>query len=393
MGVIGALLVLQPELAKTAAPPVYVVQISVDGLKPQYLQQLLDAGQAPNFAKLKAEGAWTFNARTDYDWTITLPNHTSMLTGRPVNDKYSTTGTGHRWTTNTTPPAGTTLHGNAGYYVASAFDVAHDNGYATGLYASKDKFVVYRDSYDATNGALDVTGADNGRNKIDVYVNNDLNSTAMFAAYLANMNANPTNYTFVHFNDPDTAGHASGWGSTPYLDAVKAVDAKLGQMFAQIAGNALMNGNTTIILSADHGGTGTGHSTQTDANNYVIEMMLRGPNIPANTDLYTRGELRVAAIGAELDDSGIEHQQPDKCVRAGSVARDGDAHPDSDCDGDRDFDTDGGAEHGPIRGGGGFRGEQQHPGDGRIESDPGLERGLRDDGWGQQLLHGEQRRV
>ena len=113
VGVIGALLVLQPELAKTAPPPIYVVQISVDGLKPQYLQQLLDAGQAPNFAKLKAEGAWTLNARTDYDWTITLPNHTSMLTGRPVNDKYSTVGTGHRWTTtastdqnmpNVTPP-------------------------------------------------------------------------------------------------------------------------------------------------------------------------------------------------------------------------------------------------------------------------------------------------
>lgn len=264
----------------------YVVHISVDGLKPQVLQQLLTAGQAPNFQKLMNEGAWTLNARTDYDYTITLPNHTDMLTGRSVNDKYGISNSGHHWTTNTTPPAGTTLQSNAGYYIASAFDVAHDNGFSTGLYASKDKFVVFRDTYNATNGAPDVTGPDNGRNKIDVYVNNDLNSTAMFNTFLTNMAANPTNYTFVHFNDTDTAGHSYGWGSTQYQTALMNVDAKLGQLFNLIANSPQMNGNTTIILSADHGGSGTNHSTVTNVEHYTIEFMLWGPDIPANTDLY-----------------------------------------------------------------------------------------------------------
>ncbi|MBK8834495.1 MAG: alkaline phosphatase family protein [Anaerolineae bacterium] len=288
LGFAGGVVAQAPKAAGALTPPVYVVHISVDGLRPEYLQQLLTAGQAPNFARLKAEGAWTFNARTDYDITVTLPNHVSMLTGRPINNKYGITNSGHRWTLNSTPPPGATLHTNAGYYVASAFDVAHDNGYSTALYASKDKFVLFRDSYNATNGALDVTGANNGRQKIDVYVNNDQNSTAMFSTFLTNMTASPTNYTFLHFTDPDTAGHAGGWGSAAYMATLTNIDAKLGQLFGLIAGSSLLAGNTTIILGADHGGVGTDHSNATLWENYVIEMMLWGPSMSRQIRISTR---------------------------------------------------------------------------------------------------------
>ncbi len=315
-GFAGAVVAQTPKAAKAAPPPVYVVHISVDGLRPAFLQQLISAGQAPNFAKLKAEGAWTFNARTDYDITVTLPNHVSMLTGRPIYNKYGLSNSGHRWTLNSTPPAGTTLHSNAGYYVASAFDVAHDNGYSTGLYASKDKFVLFRDSYNAANGALDVTGVDNGRNKIDVYVNNDQNSTAMFSTFLTNMSAAPTNYTFVHFTDPDTAGHASGWGSAAYLATITNIDAKLGQLFGLIAGSSLLAGNTTIILGADHGGVGNDHSNATLWENYVIEMMLWGQNVPANTDLYTLNGTLTTNPGAT--------GRPDYALGSGQPIRNGD---------------------------------------------------------------------
>src|SRR3981189_1545663 len=93
--------------ARAAGMADYVIHISVDGLGASYLQFLIDSGDLPNFKRLQAEGAWTNNARTDFDYTITLPNHTSMVTGRPVMDKAAkpTAITGHHWVINTDPGA------------------------------------------------------------------------------------------------------------------------------------------------------------------------------------------------------------------------------------------------------------------------------------------------
>ena len=101
----------------------YVIAVSVDGMGTTYMQRLIDAGQLPHFKQIEAEGACTTNARADYDMTVTLPNHTSMLTSRPVK-----AAGGHLWTSNTDPEEGMTIHSNAGQYVASVFDVAREHG-------------------------------------------------------------------------------------------------------------------------------------------------------------------------------------------------------------------------------------------------------------------------
>src|SRR5690242_16197030 len=62
----------------------FVIHISVDGLNASVLQSIVDAGLAPNFKRFEDEGAWTLNARADYTYTTTLPNHVTILTGRPV---------------------------------------------------------------------------------------------------------------------------------------------------------------------------------------------------------------------------------------------------------------------------------------------------------------------
>ena len=117
----------------------FVIQISVDGLRADFLQDLIatdTVGDFSNFARFMDEGVGTFNARTDFSHTNTLPNHVSMLSGRPVQRPAGQAVTvNHGYTSNSQPRSDWTLHnrGNLAVpYVASTFDVAHDNGLSPG---------------------------------------------------------------------------------------------------------------------------------------------------------------------------------------------------------------------------------------------------------------------
>lgn len=268
----------------------HVIHISVDGLSATLLQTLLAnlPGDYPSFARFVAEGATTFAARTDYTHTITLPNHASMLTGRPVSQPDGQPDTVHHgYVGNVDPPAGVTLH-NGGNpqltYVVSAFDVAHDHGLSTAHYASKSKFVLYERSYDAAHGAPDAVPPSDGTDKIDVYFQSTPGAT--HAAFLAGVAANHFNYVFLHYSNPDDLGHANGWGSFPWNTAVGVVDGYLADIFALVEGDPLLDGHTLIILSADHGGTGFDHSNATLAANYTIPFFAWGDGVAPGADLY-----------------------------------------------------------------------------------------------------------
>jgi predicted AlkP superfamily pyrophosphatase or phosphodiesterase len=268
-------------LKAVAGQSQYVIEISVDGLGSSYLQNLFNSSSVPNIARIKAEGASTLNARDDYDYTVTLPNHVTEVTGRGV-----TGSTGHNWTSNSDPAAGQTIHSKKGSYVASVFDVAHDNGLRTSMYATKTKFSLFDTSYNSINGASDITGIDNGKDKIDTYLYN-ASSVSINNSFIAAMNSNLFNYSFIHYTDGDTEGHGHGWGSTQYYDAIKAVDGYLGAILTMIDNSSTFAGNTTIIFTADHGGTGTGHDTASNRLNYTIPFMVWGAGVDAGTDLYS----------------------------------------------------------------------------------------------------------
>lgn len=285
LALLAACLLLAAQSPASAADAQYVIHISVDGLASRFLQALLDENQLPNFKRLESEGAWTHNARTDFDYTITLPNHTCMVTGRPVKDKPAMPMAiaGHNWVVNT-DPRDKTIHNNRHDYVKSSFDVAHDNGLRTAMFASKSKFVLYDQSYDGRNGAPDTTGDDNGRDKIDLYVK-DGNSAALTDRLLEEMKANPFQYVFVHYHDCDTAGHAKTWGSPEYLEALRKVDGYLGRILELVTTDERFKDKTTIILSADHGGTGLDHGFNTNPLNYKIPFIVWGASVTPE-DIY-----------------------------------------------------------------------------------------------------------
>jgi hypothetical protein len=297
--------------APAAASPVdYVIEISVDGLGSSYLEGMIAGNQLPNFARLQAESAWTLNARNDTDYTVTLPNHTTMLTGRAVVGPA-----GHNYTDDGTPAAGVTIHTNKGSYVASAFDVAHDNGLTTALFANKSKFSLYQVSYNAANGAPDVTGVDNGTAKIDNYYYTT-KSANLAPAYVAAMTATPYPFSFLHLRDPDDVGHASGWGTPAYNDALRAIDGELGQVLDMVDTSPVLQGRTAVILTADHGGRGLDHSNVTEPLDYTIPLFIRAPGVTGNSDLYgLNAATRVdPATGRPL------YSAPGQPIRNGDIA-------------------------------------------------------------------------
>jgi hypothetical protein len=273
------------------------ILVSVDGLGAYYLQRQLDQGKLPNFAALGRAGASTLNARTDYEYTITLPNHTSMLTGRPVSadDDLPVTAY-HGWTSNSDVDFSVTLH-NAGNpnlrYVASVFDVVHDHGLSTCLYSGKTKFTLYSNSYNALNGALDPVGEDNGRNKIDRVAIMDHRTDLVINTALGDLAGGVCDFAFIHIADTDWVGHAEGWGSDAWLSTLDTIDDWIGRI-AKFADARVTSEPYALVVTADHGGIDYGHSDATLPIDYTIPFFVIGPGLPPGANLYARTNPRRA---------------------------------------------------------------------------------------------------
>ena len=267
----------------------HVIHISVDGLHPSAITTL-GATRLPAFYRLRVNGSFTDNARTDGDFAYTLPNHTSQLTGWPVNGEK-----GHNWNLNYgATDFNITLHELKGRYVSSVFDVVHDFGLSTALYTSKSKFVLFKNSWDKNNAAIDAVLPDSGRNKIDSYFF-DANTENLVTQFIQDLEANKYNYAFIHLADPDVAGHEDAWSlvqDSQYLKSVERVDSLLQSILELIDQDLSFKNSTVLILTADHGGEfGTKlHFLLRDSGNMdsgVVPFYIYGKLIPAGEDLYS----------------------------------------------------------------------------------------------------------
>jgi len=231
----------------------HVILLAVDGLRPDAIDGPED-GPLPGFRRLM-RGPHTLQARTDANLTITLPNHVSMVTSRPVAGDA-----GHGWTANDDPPAakhGGTLHKRKGSYVASMFDVAHDHGAATAVVATKSKFSLLAASYDEDNGAPDAIAPDHGRRKIDLYACAGSTDAALRQLLAALAAPAPRSLSLLHVGVTDFVGHAEGWDmadGTAYRRAVAEADAAVVRLLEAIDADPRLRGRTAIVMTADHGG-------------------------------------------------------------------------------------------------------------------------------------------
>jgi len=255
----------------------HVIAISIDGLNPDAIKKL-GPSRAPAFHRLMREGAYTLNARTVREKTSTLPNHTAMLTGRRVDEEHG----GHGYSDNFDD--GGTVHGAAGHYVASVFDVVHDHGGSTALFAAKTKFMLYRRSWN-THGAPDQVGRNDGRAKIDRFTI-DHNNNQLISKLNEELRRKPREFTFLHISLPDRVGHAHGFMGKQYIHAVGRTDVLLGRILKTVDHRPALRSHTLVILTADHGGRGASHYEAGKLRNFRIPFMAWGPGVPAGRNLY-----------------------------------------------------------------------------------------------------------
>jgi predicted AlkP superfamily pyrophosphatase or phosphodiesterase len=214
--------VQQPGKAAPRAQHVFIV--SFDGGKPEVMKR----SAMPMLMQMAREGATTWNAQTIFP-SITLPSHTSMLTGVLMAKHHITW---NDWQ----PQRGLVT-------VPTIFKLARDRGYTTALFAGKEKFRHL-----------------NNPGTVDEFQIPSYSAKTVAAAAAKYIVEKKPNLCFIHFADSDGAGHASGWGSPEQIQSFADEDAALKVLYDAVRQAGIAR-QSTFILSADHGGHDKTHGT------------------------------------------------------------------------------------------------------------------------------------
>jgi predicted AlkP superfamily pyrophosphatase or phosphodiesterase len=179
------------------------------------------AATMPLFKQMTAEGAHTWEAYTIVP-SLTLPSHTSMLTGVGVQK--------HQVIWNEWDAAKPLT-------VPTIFQLAKTAGLRTALIASKAKFKTFEQA-----------------GGIDTFIIPENYRCAGIAAEVAALLKKETpNLFFIHFGDPDFTGHQFGVNSPEKMTALAECDAALKTIREAIAAAGIAD-SSVMILTADHGG-------------------------------------------------------------------------------------------------------------------------------------------
>jgi len=275
----------------------HVLIISVDGMRPDGIT----AAQAPNLLWLMQRGAYGTHVETIRP-SITLPSHTAMLTGLDFKN--------HGVVWNNFRP-GHIEH-------PTVFSIAKEAGLSTAMLFAKDKFhflanpdqvhwiygpgipkVIPRMEDVTRPDFRENTGPDPSASaaaKAAAVPKPEpaakpgapkLSSSAdgIATAFQTEWPGAKYQLTFIHFGEPDGAGHGRGWMSRAYLDAILKVDGAIGKILQTLKDSG-EEASTAIIVTADHGGLGRQHffRAQPDTpENVSIPWICVGPGVPPGT--------------------------------------------------------------------------------------------------------------
>lgn len=215
----------------------HVIVISIDGLRPD----AIDHFGARTLQRLIAEGSYSLEAQTITP-SITLPSHTSMLTGTEPEVH------GITWNNNQVETRGRVT-------VPTIFRAARDRGLKVAAFASKGKF-----NHLFAPADLDYFVVPTGNSSWSAG-----RTAKEVARYL---DGNEPNLLFVHLREPDHYGHIFGWMGRVYGWAVRRADDAVEEVL-ESADRTFGEGNYTVIVTADHGGNGHHHGDSTTSDKTI----------------------------------------------------------------------------------------------------------------------------
>lgn len=257
-------LVAAPLSAQTTKPIPGVDRVlifSIDGCRPDVMLR----ADTPNIRSLMKHGSysmWAFTAPV----AITLPSHTSMLTGTTV-ERHGIDFNDERATTQPSLMPKT----------LSIFDVAKQAGYTTALVSGKVKFIIF-----SRRNNIDWQWLPEGAKTEDHYVTENA---------VKIIHEHQPQVMFVHYPGADNVGHAIGWGSHEQVAAIEGIDHGIGEVVKALEDDHLLE-HTLIILSADHGGSGRVHGQKVpDSAN--IPWIASAPTIRQDYDLTLISNMRI----------------------------------------------------------------------------------------------------
>ena len=219
---------------------------------------------------MAAEGAVTWQASTIFP-SKTLPSHTSMLTGVGP-DK-------HQVLWNDFSP----IKGKVKVPTAFSLLRAVDAKAVTGMFVCKQKF-----RHLWIEGTLDTFDFGGPIQDTPVAASPEIEKDKKPAQLVAKnasawIKEKKPKLLFVHFADPDTAGHKDGWGSPQQKEAFKVTDQALWQVWAAVKEAGIAD-STVILISADHGGHDKTHGLNIP-DDMIIPWVAWGKGVKANTTI------------------------------------------------------------------------------------------------------------
>jgi hypothetical protein len=92
-------------------------------------------------------------------------------------------------------------------------------------------------------------------------------------------------FTFIYYGLPDETGHSKGFNTKDYYQAITDIDTEIGKLVAGLQEDKMMQ-NTTIIITSDHGGVGSGHGGESMIE-LEVPWIISGPGVQKNMLLET----------------------------------------------------------------------------------------------------------